>query len=243
MAVLYYVDFSGIDTEKLISAYTDKVDKERLSKLTRTLAPEAKVRSLLAGYLLQVGLREDLGCGNRNKVIPLHYVYGENGKPYLAEYPDIYFGLSHSGTVVVCLIAGQEVGVDIQKYVKIKENLAKRFFTKEENAFLEKIKVKQGIESKEYEEAFFRFWSIKESYIKYTGRGMKQGLNTFDIHMDKGIIRDKEGTNSACFCEIQMQDLEEYACCVCMKESEDVRIVKMTVTESGEGTDEQISDS
>ena len=241
MAVLYYTDFSGLNAEKLISAYTDKVDKERLSKLTRTLALEAKVRSLLAGYLLQVALREHLNF--KNKVIPLHYTYGESGKPYLTEYPDVYFGLSHSGNVVVCAIAGQEVGVDIQKHVKAKENLAQRFFTKEENALLEKIKAKQGAESKEYEEGFFRLWSIKESYIKYTGKGMKQGLNTFDIHFDEGIIRDKEDLETACFCEVQLSDLEEYSCSVCMKKTEEVKVVKVTVTESGEEPDGQTSNN
>ena len=239
MAVLYYADFSGMDTEKLINAYTDKVDTERLSKLTRTLAPKAKVRSLLAGYLLQVGLREHLG--HKDEVLPLQYTYGESGKPYLAEYPGIYFGLSHSEDVVVCVISGQEIGVDVQKHVKVKDGIAQRFFTEEENRFLETLKTEQDAESGTYEEWFFRIWSIKESYIKFTGKGMKQGLNTFDIYFDRGMIQEKDGDAMAYFHEICLEDLTEYAGSVCMKEQEEIRITKVELTEEKEKQDEQSS--
>ena len=53
MAILYYVDFSTADKEEILNQYADKVDSERLSKITRTRDITARVRSLLAGYLLQ----------------------------------------------------------------------------------------------------------------------------------------------------------------------------------------------
>ncbi len=254
MAVLYYADFSGLNAEDLLSTYADKSDSERLSKLTRTLAPEAKVRSLLAGYLLRIGLREWLNKKGqtsteiqadvtaREDVWQPAYRYGENGKPYLADYPDIYFNLSHSKDVVVCVIAGQEIGVDIQRHVKIKENLARRFFTEEESTFLDKLRLEDGSIGKDYEECFFRLWSIKESYIKFTGRGMKQGLDTFTILHTEGRIVEKEENQTVHFQEIYLDNLEEYSCSVCMKTKEEIKVVRVDIAEKERKKDENLSD-
>lgn len=228
MAILYYADFSGLDAEKLISAYTDKVDQERLSKLTRTLALEAKVRSLLAAYLLQVGVGKWLG--KEKEVLPLKYIYGENGKPYLADYPQIYFSLSHSGNMVACAIADKEIGLDIQKQVQVKEKLAKRFFTEKEYAFLNTLKEVDGTIGKAYKDWFFRLWSIKESYIKFTGQGMKQGLDTFMIDFDERIIREPEKGRMACFYEIQSEDMRGYACSVCIQKKEEIQVQRVGIS-------------
>ncbi len=223
MAILYYADFSGLDAEKLINEYTGKVDKERLSKITRTLAPEAKVRSLLAGYLLQVGVREYLGIGE--DILSFSYGYGANGKPYLATYPTIYFNISHSDKAVACIIASQEVGLDIQKCVAVKENIAKRFFTKEESAFLEAKRDAHKEITEEYRDWFFRLWSIKESYIKYTGQGMRQGLDSFEICFAEGKI--KESGREAFYQEIKLKEMPDYTCSICMAEPDAIQVKKV----------------
>ena len=181
MAILYYADFSSHNMEELIIKYADKVDSERLSKITRTQPLKARVRSLLGGYLLQTAVKEYLskkypGTENKEPVIELKYGYGKNGKPYLLEYPDFHFSLSHSGNVVALAVSGQEIGLDVQEHVAIKKDLAKRFFTEAEKELLLREKDEES-----YNRLFFKLWSIKESYIKYTGRGMGQGLDTFQI--------------------------------------------------------------
>lgn len=263
MAVLYYIDFSGLDAEELLSTYADKADDERLSKLTRTLAPEAKVRSLLAGYLLRVGLLEYLQKGGPRKclgegghesldaaeqdIYPVRYRYGENGKPYFADYPEVYFNLSHSKNVVVCAFSGQEIGVDIQKHVKIKGNLARRFFSEEEFAFLETRKEEDGSIGKDYENCFFRLWSIKESFIKFTGKGMKQGLDSFRIIPEEERIVEKSEctkTQTVYYKEIFLENLPEYTCSVCMETQEEIRIVKikpLELTHRGKEKHEELS--
>lgn len=40
---------------------------------------------------------------------------GPHGKPYLSDYPNVHFKLSHSGHFVACAICGRTVGLDIQK--------------------------------------------------------------------------------------------------------------------------------
>lgn len=229
MIHLYYADFSSVDPAKLIPEYSSKIDPERLQKVMHTKADSAKVRSLIAGYLLQVGVKRYLkenraGSAESMKtfaeaVLPLRYRYTDQGKPYLADYPDLYFNLSHSGNVAVCAVADCEVGMDVQVYGKGREAVAKRFFTGQEQEMLQRAK-----EEGRFEEVFFSLWSIKESYLKYTGLGMKMGLDSFDIDFDSQRIiglSDKEGAaKQVYFRQISLPNLSEYAvsvCCGCEK--------------------------
>lgn len=224
MADLYYADFSSMDVEELISRYKVKVDSERLSKMMRTRPPVARVRSLLAGYLLQHAVKEFLGIKNRETVLDLKYCYGERGKPYLSDYPQIYFSLSHSGNLVACAVSEQEIGLDVQKYEVGKEGIARRFFAKEEAMQLALEK-----DEKAREALFFRFWSIKESYLKFTGHGISKGLDSFQIDFKEKKIREQNHAfeeYSARFEIIELEGLSDYAISVCMKEKECIQKIK-----------------
>ena len=96
---------------------------------------------------------------------PLSYEYGEQGKPQIVNFPK-KFNLSHSGDYVVCGVSDGEVGVDIQKWVPFKERTAERFFAKEEWKLLQETDVEKRTE------LFYRLWSRKEAYGKYTGQGI-----------------------------------------------------------------------
>ena len=39
---------------------------------------------------------------------------GEYGKPFFTRRPSIHYNISHSGTYVVCILAEQQIGIDIQ---------------------------------------------------------------------------------------------------------------------------------
>ncbi|MGN1180761.1 MAG: 4'-phosphopantetheinyl transferase family protein [Suilimivivens sp.] len=234
---LYYANFSSMDEEKLIEEYRNKVDRERWMKVMRTGADKARVRSLIAGYLLQQGVRDFLTEERipfeDEAVLPFQYRYTQQGKPYLVNYPDLYFNLSHSGQVAACAVADCEIGIDIQAYVGGKERIAKRFFTKEEQELLEEAK-KDG----RFEELFFTFWSIKESYLKYTSLGMKQGLDSFRIDLKKHQITDlcdrDRKEEPVFFRQIELPGLSEYACSVCFKYQETEIAVKKIELEISE---------
>lgn len=101
--------------------------------------------------------------------IPLAYVYGKEGKPYVRDLP-FYFNLSHSGSYVLCAISGVEIGVDIQQHSgKDVGKLARRFFPERECAALEQA-------GEERERLFYRLWARKEAYGKLTGKGIADAL-------------------------------------------------------------------
>lgn len=196
--------------EDTFFTHRDQIEKRRQKSILDTGSREGKARSLAAGVLLHRGLCEYLGL-LPEKTPPFQTLCGEWGKPYLAEYPGIHFNISHSGEHVCCAISDSEVGVDIQRHQKVKATLAGRFFTGEDNRLLD------GCAKEEREECFFRIWSIRESYLKFTGRGLGQGLSTFGIDWKNSAIRD-QGRYAAYFEE--NREMEGYSLCVCSEKKE-----------------------
>lgn len=103
------------------------------------------------------------------------------------------FNFSHSGTYVMCAAAldGKhvQVGCDLEKIGELKERLAGRFFCREEYET-----IMEGETDEEKAELFYRYWVLKESFMKATGKGMALPLQTFCIRMGEppALIRQPE---------------------------------------------------
>ena len=113
---------------------------------------------------------------------------GKYDKPSICNHENIYFNLSHSGKMVLCAISDMEVGADIE-YIdsEIDLNIAKHYFY---NSEYENI---MNAENKADE--FFKYWVLKESYMKYTGLGMNLPLDSFEIIIDSKIRLNDEKNN------------------------------------------------
>ena len=115
---------------------------------------------VLLGYIL-----------NRNYGIKsFSYRYGKNGKPYL-ENSEVFFNISHSGNLVLCSISEYEIGCDIEKIRDYNPKIAKRFFAEKEAALL------ADKDTEDY--TFAVLWTLKESILKKTGKGIGRGLDTY----------------------------------------------------------------
>lgn len=102
---------------------------------------------------------------------------GANGKPCferLGDKKQVYFNLSHSGNMAACIMADEEVGLDIQKKTKVRESVVGKCFLPEEAAVLQPD---AGLlRGEEADRIFTRLWSRKEAAAKLTGRGLSQIL-------------------------------------------------------------------
>ena len=100
--------------------------------------------------------------------------FTDKGKPYI-EGTDRHIGVSHSGDYVAVCVSDSPCGIDIEK---IRDegyrNLMLRAMTESE---LSKIHTSAD---------FFRYWTAKEAYAKYTGRGLK-GF-PIDIEVDDDYV-------------------------------------------------------
>ncbi len=85
-----------------------------------------------------------------------------DGKPCVEDCP-YHFNLSHSGDYLLLAVGDTPVGADIEKITKIRPKTVEKYFSQSEQ---ERVK-KNGTKD------FFEIWTKKESYVKYTGEGMK----------------------------------------------------------------------
>ncbi|WP_058300808.1 4'-phosphopantetheinyl transferase family protein [Gorillibacterium timonense] len=91
------------------------------------------------------------------------------GKPYL-DSPDWEgdFSMSHSENLVVCAITPTgKIGVDVEKARPVMNELIRECLSEQER--------KQWMDASNDEERkalFFRFWTLKEAYLKFTGAGL-----------------------------------------------------------------------
>ena len=101
--------------------------------------------------------------------------------------------------MVSCAISDAEIGCDIEfNDPQIDLNIAKNYFF---NSEYENIK-----RSKNPSNEFFKYWVLKESYMKYCGLGFRLELSDFEILIGNEI-RLKNDINNVKF---NLFDVEEY---------------------------------
>ncbi len=95
------------------------------------------------------------------------------GKPYLADYPEVFFNLSHCQKQWVLVItAGRRVGVDIESIRPRKgmAGLVRRCFSDAEQQAWNRLP------EEEKRIRFYQCWTAKEAFVKAVGRGIALGL-------------------------------------------------------------------
>lgn len=113
---------------------------------------------------------------------------GAHGKPEaicLPGEPALRVNLSHTrGQAVVGLSLGHELGVDVEWLARdnATAEIAERFFAPAECAFL---RARPPCEARE---VFFAFWTLKEAYIKATGKGLALPLDAFAFTLEPPSI-------------------------------------------------------
>jgi len=133
---------------------------------------QGALRRLLSEYL---GIPPELvKIGSRRK-----------GKPYSIDDPGLYFNMSNSGKLVVIAFSrDSEVGIDIEQIrplPDLDEMITRNFTAREIKFIIGKTEKKT--------KRFFRFWTIKESYLKAIGEGMRLPPDNIEFTIEKDCIR------------------------------------------------------
>ena len=115
------------------------------------------------------------------------YVKNAHGKPRidpkLGSVP-LSFSLSHTkGLAVVAVTAGADVGVDVESMDRRVDaaKISGRFFSPEESVPLQKCRPGR------LREHFFRYWTLKECYMKARGLGLSLPLDSFSFRLAEGL--------------------------------------------------------
>lgn len=93
------------------------------------------------------------------------------GKPSFSpsEYANRQFNLSHSGDIAVCCLGERPVGVDFQLPRYSHPAFLDKLCSPQERDWLENFGDSQ--------QAFALLWAMKESFVKYTGRGITRPIS------------------------------------------------------------------
>lgn len=113
---------------------------------------------------------------------PLQISRTSRGKPYLPDLPQWHISVTHSGKWIICALSTQQVGIDLQihhlRHRKTDQDdhsryctIARRFFHPAEADYV----------ALSPQDRFFQVWTAKESYVKYTGRGVDGDFGSYSI--------------------------------------------------------------
>lgn len=203
MIHLYAADIRNLPDPKEDPLLLDAISAERKHRTMKYHNAQNRKRSLGAGLLL-------------NKVLPRYGASPDairvaaDGKP---EVDGIFFNLSHSEDIVICATAEKEVGCDVEKMKEAPKKVAERFFHPNETAYI------QAAEGKEKDNRFFQIWTMKESYIKMTGEGIRLSFDRIEFLLDSSETKvQRDGQILPC--HIMEYDIPGYKISVCAKEAE-----------------------
>lgn len=95
------------------------------------------------------------------------------GKPYIVEYEQWHFSITHTAGMIGIAISDESVGIDAEKICDADLRITKRFFTAQENLRIENSANKN--------KRFLEIWTKKEAYLKYIGKGLHTPMRSFDV--------------------------------------------------------------
>ncbi len=199
---VYTADVDRLMDAELFARLYRSVSSERRAKVDRMIFAKDKRLSLGAGALLEAALAAE-------GVDEFAFTTKANLKPCLAG-GGIFFNLSHSGARVMCAVSDHEIGCDVEKVTDTDMEIARRFFYAEEYASLKRCE-----DGASLNDLFFRYWTLKESFMKATGQGFSLPLDEFCIVLngDRVTVRQNVDERAYYFKEFCLNDGYKYAIC------------------------------
>ena len=159
-----------------------------------------KEQGVLWQHILADILKKDYGMGQCPEILKDAY-----GKPYL-EGHSLCFNVSHSGEYLAIAVSEQPVGIDIQKPKEIKDGMYRKVVQPME----------EGLIGENREKDFLRLWTLKESFVKADGRGLRISMKDYWFEKENGQYFVNYGGQRAAYTfNIEETLIEDYVISVC----------------------------
>ena len=200
-----------------------------LEPAERERAAKLRVGHLPRQFLLTRTLQRSVLSVYAPQVAPQawRFVTHEHGKPKLApdfEALELHFNLAHtSGLVAIAVARAPLLGVDVENAGTgaAPLHLAPRYFTDEEAREL------AALPPARQARRFFELWTLKESWLKATGRGLAAGLGNVSFSfIDETTARvAMTQDDAACWRFWQAQPSEQHLLALALRaESAEVEV-------------------
>jgi len=176
---IWHVAFADLPSdEAVLGAILSDAERTRAARFAY---PHLSLRWLRGRFALRCLLGDAVGAAPET----LTFGAGEHGKPFLVDADGseaaLQFNLSHTAEYAMLAVAWrQAVGVDIETIRPMDDidRLVSRNFSPFERAEF------QGLAANRRVRGFFNGWTRKEAFIKATGRGLYQLLDSFSVSLD-----------------------------------------------------------
>jgi len=181
------------DEQSAIRRCLDLMSRDEKVTLTRIPTLKGQQQYALARGLVRTSLSHYAGAGPRD----LAFQNNAYGKPSLVRGdadPVVHFNLSHTEELMVCAVSFcGAIGADIEmlKPQPAAVRLAKRFFSPREAAAVAMA------DDVRRDQVFWRYWVLKEAYLKAIGRGIASGMSGASFVLDEHSMQLLAATSEA----------------------------------------------
>jgi len=107
------------------------------------------------------------------------------GKPFSEDDDTLFFNISHSGEKCVLAFGrNQEVGIDLEQLRQLSDldELIEKNFNQKEQKYINADASARSLR-------FFQFWTMKESYLKAIGEGMRLTPDQIEFRIEREKIK------------------------------------------------------
>ncbi|SUY47142.1 phosphopantetheinyl transferase [Clostridium putrefaciens] len=207
MVYLYAIQIVENQYDDEIASLLTKISEERRRKTKKYARRIDQRRCIVGEILLRYILWKHYGITSKEIV----FQYNEYGKPLLIKPKGIHFNISHSGEWVLCGVSDMPIGIDVEGRMVEVVAIAERFFSEDENRY-----INSHLLCDKYD-AFYKIWTLKESYIKCVGMGLQIPLDSFSFVFLKEQINmfvDGRLDNKYIFKSKKISDRYHMALCI-----------------------------
>ena len=204
------MNISFLEDREQFASWYERMPEYRKKKVDAYKPQRSKQLSLGAGILLNRAL-EDIG------ITDYEVELGEREKPHIKGRDDVFFNISHSKDVVILGISDHEIGVDVEKTKHFKDSLINYVFGPSDLDVAKELSDDRDI-------SFTRLWTVKESIMKHSGKGIALEPKGISLRLEEGKIKassagyDCEALNLISF------EIPDYQITVCSEYSDFVMI-------------------
>lgn len=219
MSIIYMINLNEFAEWNKYEYLKQFISKECRKRADKFYFVEDAKRTVGAELLVRYFLMLNYNMSNRD----IELKCNQYGKPYIKNSNDLYFNISHSYDWIICAWSNHEIGVDLESIRHIDLDIARVQFCNDEYAYI--------MEFPELSyRRFMQIWTLKESYIKYTGKGLNIPLNSFSVNLDsngKCILKTILKHNQV-YLKIT-EELEDYIVAECSEDNSEMDIRKVKI--------------
>lgn len=178
MITVYYCFPEEFDEDFFEKAKTI-LPSEKMQSIEKVKNIKAKKESFCAWLLASYGFKE-------KRVKNTGLSFEKNGKPCLTS-GEIFFNISHTDGMSLCAFSKSDIGIDVEKPREYRVQIERRVLCVDELEKLDKSQNKNA--------DFFRLWTAKEAYSKFTGQGISIGFSSLNFSF---ILSGEKAENMPC---------------------------------------------